>query len=168
MQDNLRKLKKRTGEGSDSDSDDEARRKRRAGPSYLEQELSKYAKNRGRAVARAANSKRKREEEDDLLAEMSRFSQKVVAENFNAPRKAIIEDEDEAGPTQDVDDDSGWMNHDLRFKVDEKELTRRAEDEYAVSCDPTQGSGADFKVIDPRAKARELVGKGKHDRTNKH
>jgi peptidyl-prolyl cis-trans isomerase SDCCAG10 len=34
----------------------------------------------------------------------------------------------------EVDDDVDWMKHRLKFDVDEKELTRRAEDEYSVSC----------------------------------
>lgn len=124
MKDSLRNLKKRTGEASDSESDDEARRKRRAGPSQLEQELAKYAKNRGRAAARAGNSRRRREEEDDLMAEMTRFSQKVVASG-------------EASEALEPDaEDDGWMRHKLKFEVDEKELTRRAEDEYAVSLWP--------------------------------
>lgn len=119
MKDNLRNLRKRTGDASDSESDEEARRKRRAGPSQLEQELAKYKHNRGRAVARAANSRRKKEEEEDLLAEMAKFSQKV-----SASETAALEPRDE---------DDGWLGHKLKFEVDEKELTRRAEDEYSVS-----------------------------------
>mgnify|MGYP006876497364 CR=1 FL=1 len=146
MQENLRRLKKRTGEASDSDSDDEARRKRRAGPSYLEEELAKYQKGRGRAVARAANSRRKREEEDDLLEEMTRFSKRVINDVSEGPREEVGEGEEGL----EVDNDVGWMRHELKFLVDEKELTRRAEEEYAV--------------IDPRAKARELAEQEKKEK----
>ena len=133
MQEDLRRLKKRTGEASDSDSDDD--RRKRKGPSYLEQELAKYQKGRGRAVQRASNSRRKREEEEDLLEEMSRFSKKVIN------METAMDDKAEEGG--DVDKDVGWMRHELKFDVDEKELTRRAEEEY--------------DVVDPRAKARELA-----------
>lgn len=139
MQEDLRKLKKRTGEASDSESDDDHKRKRRIGPSYLELELAKYSKGRGRA-AKAGNKRGRRDEEEDLLAEMSKFSRKVT--------ELPDDDDDDDGEGQDgrdrsqpaadgeegidVDDDVGWMKHKLKFEVDEKELTRRAEEEYAV------------------------------------
>lgn len=132
MQDDLRKLKKAAGNDSDSESDSsEARRKRRKGPSYLEQELSKYSKGRGRAAARAGNKRSRRDEEDDLLAELGAFSRKVAEDETYDN-----EDRPEAGEEEEgleVDDDVGWMRHKLRFVVDEKELTRRAEEEYSVS-----------------------------------
>lgn len=145
MQADLRKLKKRSGNASDSDSEDE--RKRRRGPSALEEELARYAKNRGRAAARQHQATRKgrRDEEDDILAQMAMFTKKVAKEADEADaqakrRQKELEEEvraaEEAAGEEggvDVDDDEGWMNHDLKFEVDEKELTRRAEDEYAVS-----------------------------------
>jgi peptidyl-prolyl cis-trans isomerase SDCCAG10 len=133
MQDDLRKLKKRAGDASDSDSDDSEtrRKKRRAGPSYLEQELAKYSRGRGRAAAKAGNRRGRRDEEDDLLKEMSRFSSKVAQ-----TEEDDTEVPDEAGEGTEegleVDDDVGWMRHRLTFVVDEKELTRRAEEEYSV------------------------------------
>lgn len=141
MQENLRKLKKRTGEVSDSESDEESR-KRRRGPSYLEEELAKYQKGRGRAILRSANTRKRREEEDDLLAAMTQFSKKVS----DTPLDALEEEEErtdegqvEEGEPLEVDDDVDWMRHSLKFLVDEKELTRRAEDEYAVSRDSPLG-----------------------------
>lgn len=133
MQDDLRKLKKAAGDDSDSDSDSsEARRKRRKGPSYLEQELAKYSKCRGRAAAKAGNKRSRRDEEDDLLAELGAFSKKVAEDEAdeNEDRPEVDEEKEEG---LEVDDDVGWMRHKLRFIVDEKELTRRAEDEYSVS-----------------------------------
>nr|XP_018265215.1 peptidyl-prolyl isomerase CWC27 [Kwoniella dejecticola CBS 10117]OBR87373.1 peptidyl-prolyl isomerase CWC27 [Kwoniella dejecticola CBS 10117] len=159
MEEDLRKLKKRTGEASDSDSDSE-RGRRRKGPSVFEEELAKYSKNRGRA-ARHGNKRGRREEEDDLLKEMSKFSNKVAKagpaedEDENdqrAPKSMRPSNGDEEAGEDDleVDDDVGWMKHSLKFFVDEKELTRRAEDEYSV--------------IDPRAKARQLAEETKRDR----
>jgi peptidyl-prolyl cis-trans isomerase SDCCAG10 len=133
MQDDLRALKKSQGNDSDSDSDSDSRHKRRKGPSYLEQELSKYSKGRGRAAK--GNKKNKREEED-LLAELGAFSKRVTADDGG---KGIRDDDDEGGGMGgveeglEVDDDVDWMKHRLKFDVDEKELTRRAEDEYSVS-----------------------------------
>jgi peptidyl-prolyl cis-trans isomerase SDCCAG10 len=131
MQDDLRALKKSQGNDSDSDSDSDSRHKRRKGPSYLEQELSKYQKGRGRAAK--GNKKNKREEED-LLAELGAFSKRVTADDGG---KGTRDDEGEGGggveEGLEVDDDVDWMKHRLKFDVDEKELTRRAEDEYSVS-----------------------------------
>ena len=131
MQDDLRALKKSQGNDSDSDSDSDSRHKRRKGPSYLEQELSKYQKGRGRAAK--GNKKNKREEED-LLAELGAFSKRVTADDGG---KGTRDDEGEGGggveEGLEVDDDVDWMKHRLKFDVDEKELTRRAEDECSVS-----------------------------------
>jgi len=144
MQDDLRKLKKRAGDASDSDSNPDTRQKRRrAGRSYLEQELAKYSAGRGRAAARAGNRRGKRDEEDDLLKEMGRFSKKVALAEDEGVEET--EEREETGQVDEegveVDDDIGWMRHRLKFIVDEKELTRRAEDEYSVS-DPEAGDCA--------------------------
>lgn len=141
MQEDLRKLKKRTGEGSDSESDDDHKRKRRVGPSYLEQELAKYSKGRGRA-AKAGNKRGRRDEEEDLLAEMSKFSRKVTElpddnDEGDAETGGREQPSGEGEEGIDVDDDVGWMKHKLKFEVDEKELTRRAEEEYAVRVHPS-------------------------------
>lgn len=155
MQDDLRKLKKAAGDDSDSDSDSsEARRKRRKGPSYLEQELAKYSKGKGRAAARSGNKRSRRDEEDDLLAELGAFSKRVIAdeagedeEDGRAPELGGVDGDGEEG--LEVDDDVGWMKHRLTFVVDEKELTRRAEEEYSVSAvqPPTDGHGSESWLI---------------------
>jgi len=132
MQDDLRKLKKASGADSDSDSDHETRKRQKV--SYLEEELSKYSKGRGRA-AKTGNKRSRRDEEEDLLAELGAFSKRVMADDGG---RGIREDEGEGEEGQgeeglEVDDDVDWMKHRLKFHVDEKELTRRAEDEYSVS-----------------------------------
>lgn len=129
MQEDLRKLKKRTGEASDSESDTSStRRKRRKGRSFLDEELAKYTTGRGRAAARSGNKKGRRDEEEDILLEMGKFSKRVAQQTDR---------DDERGDAEadglEVDNDVGWMKHRLKFEVDEKELTRRAEDEYSVS-----------------------------------
>lgn len=139
MQDDLRNLKKRAGEASDSESDSETRRKkRRAKTSHLEEELAKYSTGRGRAAARSGNRRGKRDEEEDLLKEMGKFSKRMtLAEEEDDEDGQLEETEDGEQAVEneglEVDDDVGWMRHRLKFVVDEKELTRRAEDEYSVS-----------------------------------
>ncbi|WVN91022.1 uncharacterized protein L203_106269 [Cryptococcus depauperatus CBS 7841] len=155
MEEDLRRLKRR-----DSASSSESDSRRPKGPSYLEEELAKYASSRGRAAVRAGK-KRGRNDEDDLLKEMRNFTKKITDAGDSEPEDELNDrnrEMDEMEKTQkerseydegdalDIDDDVGWMRHRLKFEVDERDLTRRAEDEYAV--------------IDPRAKARDL------DRTN--
>ncbi|ORX35921.1 cyclophilin-like domain-containing protein [Kockovaella imperatae] len=162
MQEDLRKLKKKSGQASDSDSDSDAGRRRKK-VSYLDEELAKYSKGRGRA-AKSGNRRSRKDEEDDLLLEMGRFSKRVAMAGDDD--EGAQEDEDMPEPAQDlsllggppneeleVDDDVGWLKHKLRFVVDEKELTRRAEEEYAV--------------IDPRAKARQLASEEKREKDNR-
>ncbi|ODN79478.1 peptidyl-prolyl isomerase CWC27 [Cryptococcus amylolentus CBS 6039] len=156
MEADLKRLKKRSGSMSSSSSSSSTRGRRPKGPSVLEQELAKYEANRGRAAQKTGKKRGRKEEEDDLLAEMKKFSHRVVQAGDSDGEEGGRE-EGEAGETKEekyglglgeddegveVDDDVGWMRHTLKFVVDEKELTRRAEDEYAV--------------IDPRAKARDI------------
>lgn len=128
MQEDLRALKKRMGEDSESDSDDDEKyRRRRKGAVYLEEEMAKYKKGRGRAATRHS-AKGRRGDDEDLLRDLGMFSQKVLA----------MGDDDGAGREGDedgleVDDDVGWMRHALKFEEEKSEETRRAEDEYTVS-----------------------------------
>ncbi|KAL1407034.1 Peptidyl-prolyl isomerase cwc27 [Vanrija albida] len=143
LQEDLRYLKKRQGEGSDSESDDStSHRKRRKGADYLEEELAKYKSGRGRAAKRSTTSKsRRRDDDDDLMNDLSMFSKKVLAVVPDATYDSDDEKGDEEGV--EVDDDVGWLRHALKFEHEVSDETRRAEDEYTV--------------IDPRAKARELA-----------
>lgn len=128
MQEDLRALKKRIGEDSDSESDDEDKyRRRRKGAIYLEEEMAKYKKGRGRAATRHS-AKGRRGDDDDLLRDLGKFSQKVLAMGED---DSSAKDRDEDG--LEVDDDVGWMRHALRFEEEKSEETRRAEEEYTVS-----------------------------------
>ena len=147
MQDDLRQLKKRSGQASDSDSDSDSARRRKTKVSYLEEELARYSKGRGRAALKAGNRRGRKDDDDDLLAEMGRFSKRVAmagdddGDDDDDDNDHLEGNGDEAGlaemlggeESREVDDDVGWLKHKLKFVVDEKELTRRAEDEYAVS-----------------------------------
>lgn len=146
MQDDLRKLKKRTGRGddsSDSESDeDDRKRKRRQGPSYLDQELAKYSTNKGRA---AKTKSGRRADDDDLLEQMSSFAGRVKkAADVDEGDDDQVDDEKVAGEPAaeaegeeplEVDDDVGWMSHALKFDKENAEQVRRAEDDYTVSLD---------------------------------
>lgn len=147
MEEDLRRLKKRSGSVSDPESDSSSRA-RRKGPSYLEQELAKYASKRGRAAMKAGNKRGRRDEEEDVLTEMRKFSKRVMQAG-DEPEEEQAEEIEEGEAKEEgtgigaamaeeeggieVDDDVGWLTHKLKFQVDDKELTRRAEDEYAVS-----------------------------------
>lgn len=128
MQEDLRALKKRIGEDSESDSDDDDKyRRRRKGAVYLEEEMAKYKRGRGRAATRHS-AKGRRGDDEDLLRDLGKFSQKVLA----------MGDDDGAGKERDDDglevDDVGWMRHALKFEEEKSDETRRAEEEYTVSC----------------------------------
>ncbi|KAJ9100584.1 hypothetical protein QFC21_003628 [Naganishia friedmannii] len=167
MQAKLRKLDKRRA-GSDSedsdddDSDDQRDRKRkRAGPSSLDQELAKYAN------ARRGNRKGVRKDEDDVMAALSSFTSKI---RKSGPETDGQEEEGKSGQhgetragvvTEEegleVDDDVGWMSHALKAVNDHSlDQNRRAE--------------TDYTVIDPRAKARALKEDNRRDngRGNRH
>ncbi|WOO84739.1 Peptidyl-prolyl isomerase CWC27 [Vanrija pseudolonga] len=145
LQDDLRYLKKRQGEGSDSESDDStSHKKRRKGADYLEEEMAKYTAGRGRAAKRSYNRKSRRDDDDDLMKDLSMFSKKVLAVDPDAAYDSDDEKGAEGGEEGvEVDDDVGWLRHALKFQHEVSDETRRAEDEYTV--------------IDPRAKARELA-----------
>lgn len=133
MQEDLRLLKKRTGQDSDSESEDEEeRRKRRRGPSALEQELSKYKHARGRAAREKYNPKDRRNNDDDLLRDLGMFTKKVM--EADVEEEEVEENGEVAGDEGlEVDDDVGWLKHSLKFAEEISDETRRAEDEYTVS-----------------------------------
>jgi peptidyl-prolyl cis-trans isomerase SDCCAG10 len=137
MQEDLRMLKKRRGEDSDSDSDTSSTRaRRRKGPSYLEQELAKYSKGRGRAATRHSR-KGRRDDDDDLMRDLDMFSKKVLQADDD---EDSVKDDGEIDGGADldgveVDNDVGWMKHALKFVHQVSDETRRAEDEYTVSLD---------------------------------
>lgn len=172
MQEEMRMLKKRRGEDSDSDSDTSSTRaRRRKGPSYLEQELAKYSKGRGRAATRHSR-KGRRDDDDDLMRDLDLFSKRVLQAD-DGDESGKDDGEIDGGADLDgveVDNDVGWMRHALKFQHEVSDETRRAEDEYTVSL--TQYAVPDVatdnrQVIDPRAKAREVAAEEEREKERK-
>jgi len=138
MEAEIRKLQKRQ-----DDSDDEASAKKKVKRSYLGEELAKYAKVKGIHV------KGKKRDEGDILAALSSFRGKLQNTMSVDDEGGDELDGDEDGGKggddgMEVDDDVGFLAHELHFPKDNTEETQKAEREY--------------EVIDPRqrgAKARE-------------
>lgn len=132
----MRKLARRH---SDSESDNEREAKKPKGPSQLELELAKYKKGRGSS---SKKGKGKGRDEGDLLAALSSFRgrlQKSLGEagddgDEDVGMKDVTADKGDAEGgdeiLQEVDDDSSWIGHKLRFAKDDGSETRRAEHEY--------------------------------------
>ncbi|TEB33120.1 cyclophilin-like protein [Coprinellus micaceus] len=153
MEADIRKLTRRTG-GHSSDSDSDSHKRKKPKVSYLEEEMKKYSKGRGR---KAALKEGKRKDEVDVLGMMESFRDRLKN------TMAIDEDEDEArgsheaGETGgnkeaagdevepepiDVDDDTGFLSHALHFPKDgNAEEVAKAE--------------RDYEVIDPRARGAQ-------------
>ncbi|KAI5453366.1 Peptidyl-prolyl isomerase cwc27 [Naganishia albida] len=153
MQAKLRKLDKRRArsddDSSDSDDDDDGgdRKRKRTGPSVLDQELAKYA------AGRRGNRRGARKDEDDVLSTLSSFTSKI---RKNAPGEDEKRDPEGEAPDAEaeegleVDDDVGWMSHALKAVNDgNADQSRRAE--------------TDYTVIDPRAKARAIKEEKRRD-----
>lgn len=145
MEADIRKLSKRQ---NGEDSDDEPAKKKTKNKSYLEEELSKYAKNRGQKKKDG-----RRKDEDDLLAALSSFRSKLQGStsedvNMDVNEGGNVEDENSGAGAEDpgveVDSDLGFLGHALHFPKGNEEEVEKAE--------------RDYEVIDPRvrgAKARE-------------
>jgi len=154
MEAEIRKLTKRR----DGDSDEEVKRKKPK-KSYLEEELAKYTKGRGK---HKKGKDGKRRDESDVLSALNSFRDKLQSQKrsdgedndvtMGDEAKGLSKDEEggvsaaagEEDPGMEVDDDFGFMNHALHFPKDDGEETQKAE--------------RDYEVIDPRqrgAKARE-------------
>ncbi|KAI6010779.1 cyclophilin-like domain-containing protein [Pisolithus orientalis] len=151
MEAEIRRLTRRREGGDDSEEEAEQQKKKKP-KSYLEEELSKYAK--GRGLRRNAKDGRKKDE-GGVLAALSSFRGMLQAAgpaNSNLVEDADGEKGEEKVPAtkggedsgMEVDDDRGFMSHVLQFPKDDGEESRKAE--------------RDYEVIDPRqrsAKARE-------------
>jgi peptidyl-prolyl cis-trans isomerase SDCCAG10 len=139
----VRKLARRH---SDSESDDEREAKKPKGPSQLELELAKYKKGRG---ASTKKGKGKGRDEGDVLAALSSFRgrlQKSLGDedeedvgmqdaSVKAGEDGEMKDVEGEEALQEVDDDSSWIGHRLKFVKDDGTETRRAENEYvSFSC----------------------------------
>ena len=148
LEKDIRKMNaKRSGE---IDSDEEQKRKKAKQKSALDEEFAKYEKSRGLKGKRDGKG-RKTRDEGDVLAKLDAFRGKL---------RGILPDEDEEGEVEEkqeedkaeggeenaveVDGDTDFLAHRLRFAKDNSEEVLKAE--------------RDYEVIDPRqrgARARE-------------
>jgi len=137
-----------------SDSEDERAKRKRKNTSYLDEEFARYEKSRGLKGKRDMKGKKMRDE-GDILAKMSAFKSKIKdvlpegdADEAPAGEGAdVVETEKvggEEGAGMEVDDDTGFLSHQLSFPKGNEEEVSKAE--------------RDYEVIDPRqrgARARE-------------
>lgn len=161
MEAEIRKLQRR----GDSDDEDETLQKK-AKKSYLNEELSKYAKGKG------LHKKGKKKDEGDVLAALNSFRGKL--------QSSMLVDEPEVddaaggdggdggedGEEMEVDNDTGFMTHALRFPKDNGEETLKAERDYEV-IDPRQ-RGAKAKEEERQRKKAALKAKGGHVSGGRH
>lgn len=139
MQAKIRKLDKRRADDSDSD-DEDGPRKKRPGPSFLEQELAKYSSGR-------RGKKGGKKNEDDVLSALSSFTSKIkqttgLGEDDDREAMDVDKETEEESATKidddtgglEIDNDVGFLSHALKaVKDDNAEQTRRAESDYSVS-----------------------------------
>lgn len=176
MQAKLRALDKRSkgpGAGDDESEDDDdndeggeegtrkAKKARSSGPSFLDQELAKYAS--GRRQGKRGKSGSGKRDEDDLMAALSSFTGKLKNKANKSTSSAAVdhsgtspsdgtddqsrerrESDDAAalhlGDDEDIqgielDDDIGFLGHTLKVSKDGDDIeSRRAESDYMVSA----------------------------------
>jgi len=160
MEADIRKIaRRRAGSGSE---DDEPAKKKAKGPSYLEQELSKYSK--GRAASRK-NAKRK--DESDVLAALESFRGKLqtLAPEPTDQEQLEAREEGEAEPAGqgeeeaglEVDDDLGWLGHALHFPKDNAEVGK-AERDYEVIDPRMRSARAQEEAREKRRQQKASVG----------
>ncbi|CCO28483.1 peptidyl-prolyl cis-trans isomerase SDCCAG10 [Rhizoctonia solani AG-1 IB] len=160
MEEAVRKLARRH---EDSDSEDEREAKKPKGPSQLELELAKYKK--GRADG-GKKGKGKGRDEGDLLAALSSFRgrlQKTLG-NEDEDEDVGMDDASESKEKevneqlQEVDNDSSWIGHKLKFAKDDGSETRRAEHEYEVIDPRARNNQAKMEERERKANKRSHVG----------
>ncbi|KAL1740899.1 cyclophilin-like protein [Schizophyllum fasciatum] len=158
MEDDIAKLSKKR-DGYDSDGEPAKKKQKR---SYLSEELAKYAKGRG------VHKKGKRKDESDVLAALDNFRGKLQG------AMAVDDEGDEGGrgdgelegearaagedPGVEVDNDTDFLGHELRFAKDNAEETVKAERDYEV-IDP-RARGAQARAEEQERKARSMKGRG--------
>jgi peptidyl-prolyl cis-trans isomerase SDCCAG10 len=144
------------------DSDDESSKKKPK-KSYLDEELSKYSKNRG---LHSKRGDKKRRDESDILAALDGFRSKL--KSSRADDVMDVDEGDDAPPVDEeakvneeespieVDDDFGFLGHSLHFPKGNEEEEQKAEREYEV-IDPR---ARDAKAKDEeRERKRQKLGK---------
>ncbi|KAM0793403.1 hypothetical protein ACM66B_000855 [Microbotryomycetes sp. NB124-2] len=162
-------LKKMARAGSDDDDDDEAirakKKPKRTGPSLLQLEQEKYAKERG---------KKNRDDEDDTLDVLNSFRSKLLEAGDDDDDDEAEEAAEERGRTAqeealgieldgDSDEnDAGWLKHKLKFRKDAT-LDQHSIDEYAV-LDPLAKNSQSLAEIRDRADRGRRVCQGQDDR----
>ncbi len=137
LEKDIRKMKSKREGGSDSE-DERAKRKRK-NTSYLDEEFARYEKSRGLKGKRDMKGKKMRDE-GDILAKMSAFKSKIKdilpegdADEAPAGEGAdVVETEKvgaEEGAGMEVDDDTGFLSHQLSFPKGNEEEVSKAERE---------------------------------------
>ncbi|KAG9102398.1 Peptidyl-prolyl isomerase cwc27 [Ceratobasidium sp. 370] len=161
MEAQVRKLARRH---SDSESDGEREAKKPKGPSQLELELAKYKKGRTNK-----KGKGKGRDESDMLAALSTFRGRLQQsmgedqDDEDVGMQDVPPKEDKGGEQGEenlleVDDDSSWIGHRLRFAKDDGTETRRAEHEYEVIDPRARGNQARMEERERKAGKRSAVG----------
>ncbi|EIN09466.1 cyclophilin-like protein [Punctularia strigosozonata HHB-11173 SS5] len=159
MEADIRKLARRTGDESD---DEPARKKPKK--SYLDEELSKYAKGKG---IHSKKVQGKRKNEGDILATLNKFRSKLQQSSVEDKGDEAGEDETDAAgapqatgedPGVEVDTDAGFLGHLLHFPKDNSEEVQKAERDYEV-IDP-RARGARAKEEERERKRASMRGKG--------
>ncbi|CAE6417945.1 unnamed protein product [Rhizoctonia solani] len=160
MEEAVRKLARRH---EDSDSEDEREAKKPKGPSQLELELAKYKKGRGDG---GKKGKGKGRDEGDLLAALSSFRgrlQKTLGnededEDVGMDDASESKEKEVSEQLQEVDNDSSWIGHKLKFAKDDGSETRRAEHEYEVIDPRARNNQAKMEERERKANKRSHVG----------
>lgn len=155
LEKDIRKLNDKRAGGYDSD--EERAKKKAKKTSHLEEELARYEPSRGLKGKRDGKG-RKARDEGDILARLDAFRGKLKVtlpdddEEGDPPAADGDPQEDAEEPPVEVDDDTDFMSHKLRFAHDNDEEVAKAEREYEV-IDPRQRSA--------RAKEEERQRKSK-------
>jgi len=154
MEAEVRKLQRRK-----NGSDDEDTIKKKPKKSYLNEELAKYSKVKG------IHSKGKKRDEGDTLAVLNSFRGKLQdTMSVDTVDMSGVQENDEAvEESMEVDNDFGFLNHELHFPKDNGEETEKAERDYEV-IDPRQ-RGAKAREEERERKKAALKAKGKDGRS---
>ncbi|KAF8677709.1 Peptidyl-prolyl cis-trans isomerase [Rhizoctonia solani] len=160
MEEAVRKIARRH---EDSDSENEREAKKPKGPSQLELELAKYKKGRGDG---GKKGKGKGRDEGDLLAALSSFRGRLQKSLGDEDEDGDVGMEDgpeskekaEGEQPEEVDNDSSWIGHKLKFAKDDGSETRRAEHEYEVIDPRARSSQAKMEERERKANKRSNIG----------
>lgn len=154
MESEVRKLQRRR-----NGSDDYGDVKKKPKKSYLNEELAKYSKVKG------IYAKGKKRDEGDTLAVLNSFRGKLQdTMSVDDVGMSVVQENDGAvEENMEVDNDFGFLSHELHFPKDNGEETEKAERDYEV-IDPRQ-RGAKAKEEERDRKKAALKAKGKDGRT---